>query len=416
MAWRLEEHMYEPAGDGHATGETTALAAGERCPFRLTLTSTEFADDFHAVLKQVRDHSPLAATSTAEKAFFVSRYEDVYAVLQQPEVFSSAHGVAGTASTTRHLPMESDPPKHTDWRKVLNSWFTRTRMRELEPRIRRIADALLAPLVDGQDVDLLSAYTAPLPAQVFFELIFDLPAGAVDEVMGFVKMAVETHDPAESAQGFAGVAAFVRPLIEQVAAEPAANTVLSAVVHAQLHGEAAAPADITSVILMLIFGGLETTSSVLSGALAHLAQQPELLDRLRSNPDAYQPFVEESLRLFGPATYLRRTVVQPTELGGVPLQVGDEVYVSYVSANFDERKFEDADQFRADRSPNHHVAFGVGIHRCLGSNLARCVLQVGLQAVVELDVVPQLTTERLVHHSVPTRGLVELPARFAARG
>ncbi|MEU8803259.1 cytochrome P450 [Spirillospora sp. NPDC048819] len=399
------------------TAEDGPLVAGAGgCPFGVRFGSAALDENFHEALAVLRESSPIAADLRFDRAYFVSRYADVWRLLQDWEVYSSAAGVAGTAGTnSRLLPMEADPPHHTDWRRKLNPFFTRQRMKRHTAGVRRAAEDLLTPLLDAGEVDLVRRFAQPLPAQIFFSEIMGLPAGDAELCMGFIERAVGSHDPGESAAGFAELAGFVQPLAAEVATRPETDDVVSAVVHTEVDGKSAPQGDVVSVLMLLILGGLETTSGALSGALNHFAEHPDLLPRLREDPVFVRSTVEESLRMFAPTTYLRRTVTCPVTVHGKEFRPGDTIELSYASSNYDSAEFSDPEVFDPGRSPNRHLAFGVGLHRCIGSNLARLVLEQAVTVVAERVEVIETAAGPRCYHSVPTRGLVDLPARLNSR-
>ena len=146
---------------------------------------------------------------------------------------------------------------------------------------------------------------------------------------------------------------------------------MSFIAHYEADGVPIAPDDAEAVVLLTIGGGVDTTTSVTSAALLHLSRHPADRQRLVAEPDLLDSAIEEFLRVYPPARTHARTAVRDTELGGCPVAKGDRVLLSEVSANHDESAFPDADRFVIDRFPNRHVAFGLGIHRCPGSHLAR---------------------------------------------
>ncbi|MFE9327564.1 cytochrome P450 [Nocardia sp. NPDC052278] len=405
-----------PEPDGLVTADGPLVADANGCPIGVHFGSEGFNEQFHAALQVLRDRAPIAADLRLENTYFISRYADVWQLLQDWQVYSSAQGVAGTAgSKNRLLPLEADPPEHTQWRRRLNPFLSRDRMRAKVDAIRRIADELMEPLLTGDEVDLVAGFAAALPARVFFAEIMGLPVDQAAQCVEIVERAVFSHDPAASAAGFADLEGFVRPLAAAAVERPETDDIVSAAAHTVIDGERAPLSDVVSVLVMLVLGGLETTSAVLGGILRQLAIEPGLIAELRSEPTLRDSATEESLRMFTPTTYLRRTVTCPITVHGKELHPGDKIELSYVSANFDETEFPDPDRFDADRRPNRHLAFGVGMHRCIGSHLARVVLHTALSLVVERVDRIDVLTEAPQYHSVPTRGLVSLPARLTRR-
>ena len=381
------------------------------CPFGMDLGSAEFNNHFHSILEELRTTSPVAADLRSDNAYLVTRYEDVWSVLQDWRTYSSADGVAGTAGSTKLLPMDSDPPHHTRWRALLNPLFTRQRMSRLEDQVVEHARNLLSKVPTDGTVDLIESYCQPLPALAFLTEIMELDAKDLDDCMSHVERAVASPSPEESQQGYAALGAFVTDLVNRLSQEPPSDNVMSTVTHATFDGVPAPVEEKISVGMMLLLGGLETSSNTLASLLRHLISNPDHADEARRDPVTLTSVVEEGLRMFAPTTYLRRTVRTDTELHGVPLSVGDQVLVSYAAANYDRVEFDDPDRFDPTRTPNRHVAFGVGIHRCLGSNLARVILTAGVREFLEAGRSFELTGPG-TYHSVPTRGLHDLTVKI----
>jgi cytochrome P450 len=391
-----------------AGGALTPGPAGH--PHVVNTRTADFNDRYLEVLATLRAEAPVAPTPRPNE-YYVSRYDDVYQVLRDHETFSSREGVAVDPGGKLLPPIDTDPPEHTAWRGLLNRWFTRGRMAAHEPAIRAAAHAMIDDALARSEVDLVTAYAGALPTEVFFTQIMGLSVAQARTCAEYVDQAVFSDDEERSKAGYAALAAFIAPLVTELRARPREDELLSEIAHAEIDGEPVSAEKAILAVTLLVLGGLETTASVLSGGLHHLALHPELLDTLRRGETAPMPFVEECLRVFAPSTGLRRSVTRPVDLGGVHLTTGDTLLVSYASANYDETAFPDAAVFDPVRAPNRHVAFGVGIHRCLGSNLARLVLTTGFtvmaERIREIELVGEVT-----YHSVPTRGLVTFPVRL----
>jgi cytochrome P450 len=381
------------------------------CPYGFDNRSAEFNDHYQDVLATLRADSPVAALPEASW-YFASRYADVYRILHDYQTFSSASGVA-TDPGGQLLPLiDTDPPEHTGWRQILNRWFTRPRMRAHEAGIRAIAEELVQSAIEAGQTDLVPAYASRLPADVFFTLILGLSRDDAEACARWVQQGVFATSHEESAAGYAALARFIAPLVTQLRALPPEDTLLSTLVHAEVAGREISDQQGVLLITLLILAGLETTAGTLSGALLHLAAHPQWLTALRTGQCPTESFVEECLRMFAPTTGLRRTATCPVDVAGKRLEPGDSIIVSYASANFDESEFDAPGTFNPARSPNRHVAFGAGIHRCLGSNLARIVLAVGIDVFAQQVGSVEVTGD-LRYHSTPTRGLLTLPVRLA---
>jgi|GEM_PF-546518 len=399
------------AGTPAGTPAGPALTPGPAGrPYVVNTRTADFNDRFHEILATLRAEAPVAPTPVPHE-YFVSRYDDVYAVLRDHETYSSREGVAVDPGGSRLPPIDTDPPEHTAWRGLLNRWFTRQRMEVHEPAIRAAAHAMIDEALATPTTDLVEAYSSRLPTEVFFTRIMGLTVEQARTCAGYVDQAVFSDDHDASKAGYAALGAFIAPLVTELRARPAEDELLSVIAHAEINGEPVSAQQAILAVTLLVLGGLETTASVLSGGLHHLATHPELLGALRREEIPPAGFLEECLRMFAPSSGLRRSLTRPVELGGVALETGDSILVSYASANYDEAAFPDAATFDPARTPNRHVAFGVGIHRCLGSNLARLVLRTAFTVAAQrLEAIEP--AGEIVYHSVPTRGLVTFPVRL----
>jgi cytochrome P450 len=351
----------------------------QKCP-HLSVESVEFIQHFHAVTAEARSQCPVA-WDEARRRWFVTGAETLNEAAQNWQVFSSAYGVGGP-HYPRLLPMDSDDPVHREWRRSMNALFTRPVMEAKRSEIRAIAEQLIDEFVADGKAELMARFCSPLPGEVFFQLIIDLPPDDLTHLQHIVEATTDNSDPEAQYAAARDLDAYVRRLVEERRAQPPTDDLIGRVVFAEIEGVPASLDDAVSVLTMVILGGLETTTNTLGGSLAHLAQDPELQERLRENPELVPAAVEEFLRLYGPTSYLTRYVTEDTQLAGISIKQGQRVALSFAAANRDPEVFGDPDDFRLDREHNRHYAFGIGPHRCMGSNLARLVLDEALKAVL----------------------------------
>jgi cytochrome P450 len=189
--------------------------------------------------------------------------------------------------------------------------------------------------------------------------------------------------------------------------------VVDAVLAAQIEGRPITYAECRAIVLLLILGGLDTTTGALGHFMMRFCREPEIPQLLRDQPDLVGPAVEELLRLEGPFIAIGRTVRHPTELDGCPVRAGEKVLISWASANRDPEEFPDPDTFDLDRR-NRHLAFGAGPHRCAGSNLARLNLRIAVEAMTQRILDPEVTIPEgdIPFHSAFNRAPLSLPLKF----
>jgi cytochrome P450 len=355
-------------------------------------------------------------------AHAIARYEDVAFVLRHPELFSSvamqtslinrlpaAGGAPGGAVSAadaarigellQRMPVPigavmasrsliaADPPFHGKMRGLVNRGFTPRRIADLEPRVREIARASLGAIGERREFDLVREFTVPLPVTVIAELLGVEPERTADfKRWSDAVIAASTGDsavlrPVAILEAFAELSEYVIGVIEARRAEPR-DDLISTLTRAE-NGEAAlAPVDVVMFALLLLVAGNETTTNLLGNTLLALRAHPEQLERVRRDPALVPALVEEGLRYCGPIQLLYRQATRDVELGGVTIPAGSLVMPLLASANRDESVFEDADRFDVSRSAQGHLAFGLGIHFCLGASLARLEARVALEELL----------------------------------
>jgi cytochrome P450 len=371
---------------------TDARAAGQvpTCPHLATHTH-DFVNNLHGVLDPARQQSPLAWDDT-HGFWLTTRWQTASAVLKDWKTFSSTCGSQGTPETPKMPPIAVDPPLHREWRTMLNPFFNPAAVKVWAPDVVRVADELIDAMRAGGQADLVDGYSRPLPGRVFFGAVMGLPVDDVRQCQEWAEMVVGTSPHGGVMDGYAGLYGYVEALVEKRRAEPARDDVIGAVVAAQIDGQPADHVDICNTIMMLILGGLETVTNTLGLSLMHLARDAGLQDELRSHPERVPTAVDEFLRLYAPTIGLCRQATQDAEVDGVAVMAGDVLSVSFLAANHDPDAFADPHAFRAERSPMRHLAFGYGVHFCLGSHLARLELVTAITRLLEhtrrFEVVP----------------------------
>ena len=389
------------------------------------LFGPEFTRDPFPFFTKLRQDAPVSLVELPGGlgVWLVTRYDDARQALADPRLSRAASSSNGRRLTsgmfnralTQHM-LSSDPPDHTRLRRLVSGVFTPRRVELLRPRIAAIADALLDDLdgLDGQ-VDLIDAFAFPLPIQVICELL-GIPASDRDSFRAWSDVVVsgpaagDRLGPATNA-----MVAYIRGLLDARRADPGED-LLGGLVAASDGGDRLSDDELCSMVFLLLVAGHETTVNLIGNAVVGLARDPALAARLRAEPDALPAAVEEFLRYEGPvavSTY-RRSIASVT-IGGVDIPAGETVVVSLLSANRDERRFAAPDIFDPDRADGGHLAFGHGIHYCLGAPLARAEAQIGLAALlgrfgsIELAVPAGELTFR---PGVLLRGVTTLPVRL----
>ena len=398
----------------------------------LTRLTADYVQNPHEVNDLLRAEGPAREVILPHglKAWLVTRYDEAKIALTDPRVSKNVqaggHLMAKHATQTHvrreieptlsvHM-LNMDPPGHTRLRKLVTKAFTARRIELMRPRVQEIAAELIAKLNDGDEVDLLEAFAFPLPITVICELL-GIPIDNRDDFREWSNQLLTFGTP-EQVQAAAGaMAGFLFQHVTAIAEAEPNDTFFSALVHADDSGDRLTTEELISMAFLLLVAGHETTVNLIGNAVLSLLKNPVQLQILKDRPELIPASTEEFLRLEGPvnvATF--RYTLEPLDLGGVTVPADEILMVSLIAANRDPAKYENPDQLDVTRSAQGHVAFGHGIHFCLGAPLARLEFDVALTQL--LDRFPNLTLaaepEMLAwRDSTLIRGLHTLPVRLA---
>jgi cytochrome P450 len=272
--------------------------------------------------------------------------------------------------------LSADPPDHTRLRRLVAGAFTMRRIEALRPRIEEITDELLAAMTGRDRVDLIDALAFPLPIQVICELL-GVPAADRDSFRAWTTVIVTGSVASDHGHGaMRAMASYIRELITERRARPG-DDLLSGLIGVRDAGDRLSEDELSSMVFLLLIAGHETTVNLIGNGVHLLLTERDRWDRLRADPGLLPGAIEEFLRLEGPVeTSTYRYATEDLEIGGQPIRAGDAVLVSLLAADRDGSRFPEPDELRLDRAQNPHLAFGHGIHYCLGAPLARLEAQV----------------------------------------
>ena len=336
-----------------------------------------YADDQNEhlieALAVARTECPVVHTAADGGYYLVTRYEDVREVCGHPELFSSVQpGLRGVP--VRLVPLDVDPPQHKLFRSFLNTYFSRSFLLRYEEEMRRIARDAIAEFIDKGELDVVRDYSVPFSAGSLARVVFATDnKDLVDRAVVAVKRVALESTP----ETFEAVAALAMEAMAEVAQEG----VLAALVTEQVDGRPLTVEERLGIITTLLLGGLDTTRGMIVNIAYHLATRDDVEPILLA-PNWWRGELDEFLRFEPTVSFMARTVVRDTVLGGVPLKAGDRVAVHFYSANRDAERFDRPDELVFDRAANPHVAFGVGVHRCLGLNFARMQLAIAFEELL----------------------------------
>jgi cytochrome P450 len=375
-------------------------------------------EDPYPIYAKLRDQAP-AYWAEGANTWVLSRYDDVSAALAQPETFSSAKGIfpspPGIDQSELFLPMliMTDPPRHTQLRALVSRGFTPRRIALMEAAIQRTTDHLLAQIPQGP-WDFVAQFAGPLPAIVIAELL-GIPAEDRDQFRAWSSTLVQSNPLSGARDGIAAATSiyeYFAGFLAERRHSPQKDLV-SDLVKAEIGGERLSDDDVLGFCLLLLVAGHETTTNLLANSVVTLAARPQDRGRMAHDPAVLSSAIQELLRYDSPVQGLSRTLTRDITLHGETLRPGQTALLLFGSANRDERAFPNAEEFQIDRQPGRQVAFGRGLHFCLGAALARLETRVALQALLNHRTftwhADLPAAERL--HSGPIRGYASLPVQ-----
>lgn len=352
--------------------------------------SVDYAENSGAINARLRAECPVAHTDAHGGFWVLSRYEDVVAAAKDDATFASGHtvnGVSGFGVTIPpaplpHFPIEMDPPEYTPYRKLLNPLFSPAVSKSWEPRIAHWVDTCLDAVIEQGTFDIVGDLANPVPSLFTCEFL-GLP---IEDwrAYGDVQHEIIYTPPDQRTdilqRYFEALGRVYEIIVEQ--REQPGEGLIGRLVTADIDGQPIPNEMVLSIVNLVMAGGFDTTTAVTANALIYLADNPDARQRLIDNPDSIPQACEEFLRRFTPQQGLARTVTKPVTVHDVQLQPGDRVLLSWASANQDETAFDHPDEMVLDRFPNRHTTFGMGIHRCIGSHIARNELAAMVRGVL----------------------------------
>ncbi|ANW62735.1 cytochrome P450 [Mycolicibacterium tokaiense] len=324
-----------------------------------------------------RDRNGLAAAAT---------YQAVLDAERNPELFSNTGGIRPDQPGMPYM-IDMDDPAHVLRRKLVNSGFTRKRVMDKVPSIERLCDTLIDGVCEKGEADFVRDIAAPLPMAVIGDMLGVLPEERdmllrwSDDLVCGLSSTVDDLAIQKLMETFAAYTAFTMEVIADRRAAPR-DDLFSILVNAEVEGQRMSDDEIVFETLLILIGGDETTRHTLSGGTEQLLRHQDQWAQLVANPELLPGAIEEMLRWTSPVKNMCRTVTADTEFHGTELKAGEKMMLMFESANFDEAVFGDPENFRMDRNPNSHLAFGFGTHFCLGNQLARLELKLMLTKVL----------------------------------
>jgi cytochrome P450 len=389
-------------------------------------TSVDYWNDIHGTLAPLREAAPVARSTVG--LYEILRYEHCEPLLRDASLHQALQGmlayqgiVDGPLYEWWQLIMNNhDAPEHTRLRSLVGRAFTPKQVERVRPRIHAVASGLLDDLAGTGEVDLLATFCHDLPLIVLCEML-GIPASdhrVVEQWTTLVALAFSPVIPPETRAGIERAVldftAYASELIDRCRANPG-DDLLSALVHAEEAGDRLSRAELEALIINLLFAGHDTTKSMLSIGIWLLAQFPDQLALLRTDPALIGPAVEEIARYETPISGIPRLTTTDITVAGYDIPAGSYLTMSVPSANRDPRRYTDPDRFLIARGDTRHLTFGHGVHHCVGASVARAEVQEALAVLAaRVDVVPSIDAPSWVPFAAARR-FDRLPATLTPR-
>ena len=346
-----------------------------------------------ALWRRLRAESPVHYVEGPHGRPFwaVTRHEDITRISRDPQRFQNAQRLTVVSDQGADLParmlLNMDPPEHHTYRSLVNKRFTPRALTRITGQVDAIASAILDDVAQEgveTELDFVERVAGRLPIWVIAEML-GVPRDDWQKLFDWTNRTVGAGDPEYQDDGRSGVETLNdagREMFEYFAAlteerrQRPRDDLVTVLSQATINGEPVPTHELLSYYFLLVVAGNETTRNATSGGLLALIERPEQLERVRRDPSLIKPLVEEILRWTSPVIHFCRTPTEDVEICGQKIRAGETLCLFYPSANRDERAFDAPDEFRLDRRPNRHIAFGIGEHVCLGAHVARLELQV----------------------------------------
>ena len=371
-----------------------------------------------AIYDMLREHSPILRTDLG--GTMIARHEDVEFALRHADVFSSDMDAISIGNVRPLIPLQINPPEHVKYRRLLDPLFAPKQVALLENDVRKLSNQLIDDFIDTGECEFNSAFAIPLPCTVFLRLL-GLPLEDLDLFLKFKDNIIrpETREQQEyeriQAETGQEIYAYFDKVLDERERQPR-DDMLTGFLEADVDGNRLTREDILDICYLFLLAGLDTVTASVGCMVSYLAQHPEQRQSLVDDPSKIPGAVEELLRWETPVPGVPRVVAEDVELCGEHLETGERITVLLGSANIDERGFPQPDDVDFERPANRHLAFGGGVHRCLGSHLARLELRAAIselhQRIPDYRITPG---EEPVYDHHGVRSATHLPLTFTPR-
>lgn len=375
----------------------------------------QWVNDPYPIWDKLRKECPIAHTERYTGAYLPTRYEDIRAIAYDTDNFTSARvslRVERAVPAVPNPPLTLDPPDHRPSRMMVLPLFTPQAIKAYEPEITSICDRLIDRFADRGHCDAAVEYAQEITARVMARF-FGVPEDIGPQFRTWIYENLELGlvDPEVYARSTKEIDEYFANEVAKRRREPTTD-LINYLINASFNGKPMTDDEIVAALRLLMTAGIGTTWSAIGASIWHLSTHPDDLARLIAEPELLPTAIEEFLRAYAPAS-LAREVTNDVEIGGCPMKAGQMVFMAFPAGNRDSKVFPDADKVIIDRKDNKHMAFGIGIHRCLGSNLARTEMRIALERF--LARIPNFTLDRskvVIWSESHIRGVRTVPILF----
>lgn len=414
--------------EGQAEAEPTEVGS-KRCPINFDMHSAEHAAHHPEIYARLRTTCPRAWTDSYGGFWIASRYKDLMSIAQRSDVMTTAKSVdpvtgavqggntIPSLSPVRFVPNETESPEWESVRRFLNRRFAPRATEERRSRTAQFVTALLDKVIESGEIDLVDDLANPLPALVTMD-IFGFP---LEEWSRFAepvhRLTYLMRDQEGHAEALADLGYFRKRVAEEIEKRRSTPTddLLSHMANGFMDDEPLSDDIIQEIAWQILAGGVDTTTALTANALLYLSRNPEEKRRLSENFDMIPLACEEFVRFFTPIHGTARNVKVDVDIDNWRLEKGDRVLLAYSSANRDPDYFENPEELILDRTPNRHIGFGAGMHRCMGTSLARLMFQEMMEGVFKR--IPDYSVNEDAIKQYPSiggaNGWIHLPAKFS---
>ena len=386
----------------------------------------QYVADPYGIWAELRERCPIAHTDRWGGSWLPTTYADVTEMARDIDNFPSGNGISvvpppaqtpGGAQVAAPIlsagvpPISADPPLHTWTRRLVLPTLSPQRVDEYEVFTRALCRQLVDGFLERGQGDAAAEYAQQIPVRVIGHIL-GVPDSMAGTFTEWVRDVLEfAHDAERRLRGITGIIGYLQGALDERVANPT-DDFISELLASEHDGQPIERPVVMGMCALLLIAGIDTTWSSIGSAMWHLATHPDDRRRLATEPELMSTAVEELLRAYAPVTMARR-LSHDVEFKGCPMKAGDRILLNFPAANRDPEAFPDAEQVILDRQINRHVAFGAGIHRCAGSNLARMELRVAIEEflarIPEFDLDP---AGEVTWAGGQVRGPRTVPVRF----